>query len=137
MRKQPALTSRWVLYCRPLHTRHLFYVYFAKHVPQLIERQLQSEDKTSEQKRLLRLARPLVCAALLLPGLDYRSGWSRTSLGGVPRGLCGFLRPWFSAVFSAASPRVLWRVEAGQKVVSLLDCTPRWARRSTGLRLHS
>lgn len=60
------------------------YVYFYQHDPRLIERRLQSKEEVSEQRLLIRLLKPVFFAAFLLPGLDYRFGWSRTSLGAVP-----------------------------------------------------
>jgi len=102
------------------------YLYFYKHDPQLIERRLQSKENISEQKLLLRLAKPVFFAAFLLPGLDYRWGWSRTSLGVVPLWLMLLsqalvlgsllLVAWVMKVNRFASRTI--QVEAGQKVVS-------------------
>jgi protein-S-isoprenylcysteine O-methyltransferase Ste14 len=103
-----------------------FYLYFAKHDPQLIERRLQSKEKTSEQQRLRRFGKPVVFAALLLPGLDYRLGWSRTYLGAVPLWLMLIsqamvlgsilLVTWIINVNRFASRTI--QVEAGQRVIS-------------------
>ena len=102
------------------------FFYFYKHDPQLIERRLQSKEKISEQKLLLRLGKPVFFAAFLLPGLDYRWGWSRTSLGAAPLWLTllsqalvlsGFLLVvWVMKVNSFASRTI--QVEVGQRVVS-------------------
>jgi len=102
------------------------YLYFYKHDPQLLERRLQSKEQVSEQKLLVRVTRPLFLAAFLIPGLDYRWGWSRTLLGGVPPWLTllcqvlvlgGFLFVfWVLKVNSFASRTI--QVEAGQKVIS-------------------
>lgn len=102
------------------------FLYFYKHDPQLVERRLQSKEKISEQKFLLRLFKPIFLATFLLPGLDYRLGWSRTSLGAVPLWLTllaqalvlgGFLAAvWVMKVNSFASRTI--QVEAGQKVIS-------------------
>ncbi|HXR09496.1 MAG TPA: isoprenylcysteine carboxylmethyltransferase family protein, partial [Candidatus Acidoferrales bacterium] len=104
----------------------LAYLYFYRHDPQLVERRLQSKEKVSEQKLLITVSKPLFLAALLLPGLDYRWGWSRTLLGGVPLWLillsqvlvlAGFLMVfWVMKVNSFASRTI--QVEAGQKVIS-------------------
>jgi protein-S-isoprenylcysteine O-methyltransferase Ste14 len=51
--------------------------YFLKRDPQLVERRLQTKEKSSEQKTIIRLAQPIVFVNLLVPGLDYRFGWSR------------------------------------------------------------
>ena len=55
-------------------------VYFLKRDPQLVERRLRTQEKTSEQKAIVRWAQSVVFASLLLPGLDYRFGWSRVPL---------------------------------------------------------
>lgn len=49
------------------------YVYFYQHDPRLVEHRLQSREKVSEQKPLIRWLKPVFFAAFLLPGLDYRS----------------------------------------------------------------
>src|SRR5208337_1298206 len=104
----------------------LAYLYFYKHDPQLMERRLQSKEKVSEQRLLMRVTKPFFLAAFLLPGLDYRWGWSRTFFGGVPLWLIlvsevlvlgGFLLVfWVMKVNSFASRTI--QVEAGQKVIS-------------------
>src|SRR5208283_5466175 len=102
------------------------FVYFYKHNPQLIERRLQSKEKVREQRLLVRWLKPVFFAAFLLPGLDYRLGWSRTFLGGVPLWLLllsqvlvlgGFLFVvWVMKVNSFAARTI--QVEAGQRVIS-------------------
>ena len=102
------------------------YVYFYQHDPQLIERRLQSKEKVSEQRVLIRLLKPIFFAAFLLPGLDYRFGWSRTSLGAVPLWLTLFAQVlilgglllvfWVLKVNSFASRTI--QVETGQSVIS-------------------
>ena len=54
--------------------------YFLKNDPQLVERRLQTKEKSKEQKTIIRLAQPIVFLNLLVPGLDYRFGWSRVPL---------------------------------------------------------
>lgn len=104
----------------------LAYLYFYKHDRQLLERRLQSKEKVHEQKLLITAAKPFFLVALVIPGLDYRWGWSRTLLGGVPLWLTllcqvlvlgGFLMVfWVMKVNSFASRTI--QVEAGQKVIS-------------------
>jgi protein-S-isoprenylcysteine O-methyltransferase Ste14 len=101
-------------------------VYLYRHDPQLIERRLQSKEKISEQKLLIRGLKMVFFAAFLLPGLDYRFGWSRRFLGGVPLWLellslalvfGGYLFVfWVLKVNSFASRTI--QVEVGQKVIS-------------------
>ena len=97
--------------------------YFCKHDPKLVERRLQSKEKVPEQKILLKVAKPLFLVAFLLPGLDYRFGWSRTLLGGVPL----WLEALSQALVLGALLFVMWvmktnsfaartiQVEAGQR----------------------
>ena len=102
------------------------FLYFYKHDPQLIERRLQTKEKVQEQKILVRVWKPFFLVALLLPGLDYRFGWSRTLLGGVPLWLellsqallLGALLfvVWVLKVNSFAASTI--QVESGQKVIS-------------------
>ena len=104
----------------------LAYLYFYKHDPQLVERRLQSKEKVSEQKLLMRVTKPFFLVVFLLPGLDYRCGWSRTFLGGVPLWLIllcqvlvlgGFLLVfWVIKVNSFAAHTI--QVEAAQTVIS-------------------
>jgi len=50
----------------------------------LFERRIDRREKSRRQKLLRRIFRPVFVIALVLPGLDYRFGWSRNYLGGVP-----------------------------------------------------
>jgi len=95
--------------------------YFLKRDPQLVERRLRTEEKITEQKTIIRWAQWVVFASLLIPGLDYRFGWS-----GVPLWLAilsqlfvfaGYLITlWVMKENSFASRTV--QVEEGQKVIS-------------------
>jgi protein-S-isoprenylcysteine O-methyltransferase Ste14 len=96
-------------------------VYFMKRDPQLIERRLRTEEKISEQKTIIRWARLVVFASLLLPGLDYRFGWSRVPLWLAILSqlfvFAGYLITlWVMKENSFASRTV--QVEEGQRVIS-------------------
>ena len=102
------------------------YAYFWKHDPQLLERRMQNKEQMSEQKLLIRCSGPLFFAAFLLPGLDYRFGWSRGLLGSLPL----WLTIVFEATVLASILFMAWvmnvnryaartiRVEAEQKVIT-------------------
>jgi len=116
----------WVLMAVLFIPTISFYLYFAKHDPEMIERRMRNEEQTSEQKLLMRFARPVLLAAFLLPGLDYRLGWSRTYLGGAPLWLLllsqvlvlgGILLVGWVININRFASRTI-QVEAGQKVVS-------------------
>jgi hypothetical protein len=72
------------------------YLYFYKHDPELFKRRLQRKEKQREQKLLRGIFTPLTVVGLMIPGLDYRLGWTR-DLGEFPCGLSCFPRRWFSA----------------------------------------
>jgi protein-S-isoprenylcysteine O-methyltransferase Ste14 len=96
--------------------------YFLKRDPQLVERRLRTQEKISEQKTIIRWAQWVFFASLLIPGLDYRFGWSR-----VPLWLtiltqlfvfAGYLITlWVMKENSFASRTV--QVEEGQRVISM------------------
>lgn len=103
------------------------FLYFCKHDRELIERRLRrNKEKISEQRCLVRLVKLVLFAIFLLPGFDYRLGWSRTLLGAVPLWLslisdalilAGlFVVFWVGKVNSFASRTV--EVEPGQRVIS-------------------
>ena len=95
--------------------------YFLKRDPQLVERRLRTQEKVDEQKTIVRWAQLIAFASLLIPGLDYRFGWSR-----VPRWLtilsqvlvfAGYLITlWVMKENSFASRTV--QVEEGHRVIS-------------------
>jgi protein-S-isoprenylcysteine O-methyltransferase Ste14 len=97
-----------------------------KRDPQLTERRLQSKEKIREQRLLVRSLKVCFFAAFLLPGLDYRFGWSRRILGAVPwwlallsqgLALAGlFLMFWVFRTNTFASRTI--QVEPDQKVIS-------------------
>jgi len=102
------------------------FVYFYKHDRQLVERRLQSKEKVSEQRFLIRLLKPVFFAAFLLPGLDYRFGWSRSFLGAAPLWLTllaqvlilgGLLFVFWVLKVNSFAARTI-QVEAGQRVIS-------------------
>src|SRR5262245_3596567 len=51
-------------------------VYFYRHDPALVERRLNLGEKERQQRVIVTLAMLSWLAGLLVPGLDYRFGWS-------------------------------------------------------------
>jgi len=96
-------------------------VYFLKRDPQLVERRLRTEEKISEHKTIIRWAKLVMFASLLIPGFDHRFGWSRVPL---------WLTVLSQAIFFAGSLITLWvmkensfasrtiQVEEGHRVIS-------------------
>jgi protein-S-isoprenylcysteine O-methyltransferase Ste14 len=95
--------------------------YFLKRDPQLVERRLRTQEKISEQKIIIRWAQLVFFPSLLLPGLDYRFGWSRVPLWLTILSqlfmFAGYLITlWVMKENSFASRTV--QVDEGQKVIS-------------------
>ena len=100
--------------------------YLYKHDRQLLERRLKLKEKVGAQKFVQVVGGLIFFPSILLPGFDYRFGWSRTSLGPVPLWLmllsqalvlgCFLLVFWVLRVNSFASSTI--QVEAGQRVIS-------------------
>jgi protein-S-isoprenylcysteine O-methyltransferase Ste14 len=65
-----------------------FWTYFSftllRRSPELLERRLRREEADPNQKRFQKLFGPIMILAFVVAGLDYRFGWSRSELGGVP-----------------------------------------------------
>lgn len=104
----------------------LTFLYFYKYDPKVVERRLQSNEPVSEQKALIRWARPLFIASFPLPGLDYRFGWSRMLVGAMPvwltifsllMVLAGILGVFWVLKVNAHASRTI-QVEEGQTVIS-------------------
>jgi protein-S-isoprenylcysteine O-methyltransferase Ste14 len=60
------------------------FIYFYWHDRAFLERRLHTKEQIKEQKLLLKWGKPLYIVAFLLPGLDFRFGWSRRLVGAVP-----------------------------------------------------
>ena len=101
-------------------------VYLYRRDRELLERRMRNREPSGEQKRFRVLWIPLWIAIIVLPGLDYRFGWSRTLLAAVPLWL-----ELLSQGFIAGSQFVMFQVlkvntfasstiqiEAGHKVIS-------------------
>jgi len=126
----PAGTFRfwqgWALLAVSFFPTSVAFLYFYKHDPQLMVRRLESKEKVSEQKWLIRLLKPAFFLVLLLPSLDYRFGWTRTHLRAVPLWLellaqalffGGYLIVFWTLNTNSFAARTI-RVEPGQQVIS-------------------
>jgi len=104
----------------------VFSLYFHKRDPALVERRLQSKEKEKEQKVVMGVVYMVFSLAYLIPGLDFRFGWSYRRTGAVPL----WLEITSLAIVLASYLMTIWvmdvnryaartiRVETGQKVVS-------------------
>jgi protein-S-isoprenylcysteine O-methyltransferase Ste14 len=103
-----------------------FIVYFLRRDPELVERRLKSKEPRAEQKRFKIVWIMLWTAVLVLPGFDYRFGWSERLFGGVPVWLAiaaqavvasSWLLIFLVFRYNSFASAVV-QVEAGQKVIS-------------------
>jgi len=103
-----------------------FFFYLSRHDPQLLERRMQVKEKVGAQNLIKAVGGLIFFSSLLLPGLDYRFGWSRTLLRPVPLWLTllclalvlsGFMLVFWVLRVNSFAARTI-QVEAGQPVIS-------------------
>jgi protein-S-isoprenylcysteine O-methyltransferase Ste14 len=96
-------------------------VYFYRSDPSLVARRLQTREKIEEQGAIIRIARLVFFAALLLPGFDYRFGWSHLSRWATifcqALVLAGLLITFWVMASNSFASRII-EVERGQCVIS-------------------
>jgi len=104
----------------------VFAAYFYRRDPRLLERRLQNKEPRREQRLFKMLWVPLWVCTLVLPGLDYRFGWSVALLGGVPVWLTSaswvimliaWLLVFYVLRFNTFASTII-QVEAGQKLIT-------------------
>ncbi len=102
------------------------FAYFLRTNRALIERRLRNREQEGTQRWLMRLAAPMFLGALVLPGFDYRLGWSRSLAGAVPAWfsvasagmvVAGFLLVFRVLKTNSYAGRTI-QVDAGQTVIS-------------------
>jgi protein-S-isoprenylcysteine O-methyltransferase Ste14 len=115
----------WVYLCVWFLPGLGFFAYFAWNDMELVRRRMQSNEPIKEQKAIMAAMYVIILVGFVLPGLDFRFGWTR-GWGGVPLWLIvvslamvlagSFLSFWVMYVNRYAARTV--QVEAGQKVIS-------------------
>jgi protein-S-isoprenylcysteine O-methyltransferase Ste14 len=102
-------------------------IYFSERDPQLVERRLQAKEKIGEQKLIMKFAKVIFIAAFLIPGFDFRFGWSRRTFGAVPIwlmicsgaiALAGYLMTYWVMSANSYASRII-QVEKDQRVISI------------------
>jgi len=92
-----------------------FLTYFYKHDPALLQRRMQKKEKVKEQKVIMKAIYAVIYAGFVLPGLDFRFGWTKRWIGAVP--------PWLEIVS-------LCLIEAGYLFVTWVFYVNRYAART-------
>lgn len=95
--------------------------YFFFHDPAFLERRMKMKEKEQEQKILIKISAIVYLAAYLIPGFDFRYGWSQMSFVWVVVGnllvFLGYLLVFLVFRANSYAARTV-EVEAGQKLVS-------------------
>jgi len=110
------------LFCVFLITPMTFTIfYFLKRDPELLERRLKTQEKEKEQKLIVKIGFFLYPLFFIIPGLDYRFGWSNVPVYLVIAGDILFLTGYIIIIFvfkeNSYASRVI-EVEKAQKVIS-------------------
>jgi protein-S-isoprenylcysteine O-methyltransferase Ste14 len=102
-------------------------IYFSERDPPLVERRLQAKEQIGEQKLIMKFAKLIFIIAFLLPGFDFRFGWSRRTFGAVPVwlmicsgaiALAGYLMTYWVMDTNSYASRII-QVEKDQRVISI------------------
>jgi protein-S-isoprenylcysteine O-methyltransferase Ste14 len=96
-------------------------IYFYKKDPQLVERRMQTRESVGEQQRIMKVAKLVFLASILIPGFDHHFGWSHVPLwltilsNGLV--LAGYLVTFWVFDTNSFASRTI-QVESEQKVIS-------------------
>lgn len=95
--------------------------YFLKTDPGLLERRMRIREKEGEQKIIVFLSSVIFFTGLLLPGLDYRFGWSAVPvllvLAADVLVVLGYVLTFLTLRENSYASRII-ETEKGQKVIS-------------------
>ena len=95
--------------------------YFLKHDPMLLARRMRFKEKEAKQKLIIKITGIIFFIGIIVPGLDYRYGWSN-----VPAWLVivsdiviflGYLLVFFVFKENSYTSRIV-EVEKGQKIIT-------------------
>jgi protein-S-isoprenylcysteine O-methyltransferase Ste14 len=116
-----AYWQAWV-YMAILFIPMLFVMNFLlKNNPKLLERRMRMKEKESAQKLIVKISTTVFLLAFILPGLDYRFGWSHVPLAVVVLAVLIVLTGYYIVflVFkeNTFTSRIV-EVEKGQQVIS-------------------
>ena len=111
----------WVFVVGQLGSYIVLSIWLLKRDPQLMERRMRSKEKDPEQRLFQILWTLIFFPALVLPGLDYRFGWSHMpawlAVCGQAAMMAGtFLIFWVMKVNTFAGRTI--QVETGQRVIA-------------------
>jgi len=99
----------------------IFVAWMARRDPEFLARRLQMKEKETTQRRILAWGYPCLLAAFVIPGLDYRFGWSDPPRGVVTAAMAASLAGYLGILRVFVENRWAGRtVEtyAGQRLIS-------------------
>jgi len=110
------------LYCCIIFLPILFVLsYLLKHDPELLERRMRMREKEGEQKAIVKLSAVIFLFGFIIPGLDFRFGWSDVPVAVVFAAdaivLAGYLLIFLTFRENSYASRVV-EVEKGQRVIT-------------------
>ena len=95
--------------------------YFLNHDPALLERRMRHKEKESNQKWIVQITGLMFFIGILVPGLDYRYGWSHVPVWLVIASnllmLLGYLLVFLVIKENSYTSRIV-EVQKGQKVIA-------------------
>jgi protein-S-isoprenylcysteine O-methyltransferase Ste14 len=103
----------------------VFSAYYYKHDPELVKRRMETRERETEQKWIMRAAMIICILGFAVPGFDHRFGWTERLTGGVPLWLevaaqvlvlAGYLGTMWVIDLNRYAARTV-RVEEGQHVI--------------------
>ena len=97
----------------------LTYLYFKD--PELLEKRINLNEKEKEQKKYVRLSLLLFIVAYIIPGLDFRFGWSEVPLWLVLVSLVLMITGYILFIIVMLQNRYASRVIEIQKAQKLID----------------
>jgi len=96
-------------------------VYLVRQDPDLLARRMRLREKEAEQKRIITLSSGVFLACIILPGLDFRFGWSQVPVWLVFAAdimvFAGYLIFFLTLRENSYASRII-EVENGQQVIS-------------------
>jgi protein-S-isoprenylcysteine O-methyltransferase Ste14 len=96
-------------------------IYFLKHDPALLQRRMQFKEKETRQKTIIKIADLLFVIGFLIPGFDYRYGWSNVPVFLVILSniiiFLGYVLVFFVFKENSYTSRII-EVDKKQKVIS-------------------
>jgi protein-S-isoprenylcysteine O-methyltransferase Ste14 len=95
-------------------------VFLYRKDPAFLEKRMRTREKEGTQRKYIMLSLPLFLIALVIPGLDYRFGWSRAplwlSLSALPVMIGGYLLFVLVMNQNRFASRVV-EIQEGQKLI--------------------